>query len=184
MIHVAIITDNLHKPYVNSSDSATRITRLASGDASQRIAYMDGLRGIAALLIAVFWHYQHFSGLYQPGGAIVTDVPYYGFAPFRLLYKYSFIAVDLFFLLSGFIFSYVYAAKIAHRHIGIKRFAINRFSRLYPLHLATLLYVAVLAWTYRSHYGEFPIYAINDSYHFFAESPVHAERIFRPWLFL
>ena len=35
---------------------------------SHRIAYLDSLRGLAALSVAVLFHYQHFSSLAQPGG--------------------------------------------------------------------------------------------------------------------
>ncbi len=132
----------------------------------QRIAYLDALRGIAALVVAVFWHYQHFSGKFQPGGLPLESAPGYGLFPFRLFYKYGFVAVDLFFIISGLVFSHVYSVRIACKQISAKEFACNRFSRLYPLHLATLLYVAVIVFFYHASYGIYPVYPINDGYHF------------------
>ena len=49
--------------------------------------------------------------------------------------------VDFFFLLSGFIISHVYSRQLSqglHRS-AVRRFLWARFTRLYPLHLFTLL---------------------------------------------
>jgi peptidoglycan/LPS O-acetylase OafA/YrhL len=46
------------------------------------------------------------------------------------------------------------------------QFVMLRFSRLYPLHLATLLIVAALQWLYDVQHGETFVYLVNDPAHF------------------
>jgi peptidoglycan/LPS O-acetylase OafA/YrhL len=50
--------------------------------------------------------------------------------------------VEVFFMLSGFIFFNKYGEKISSRSISKRDFFILRFSRLYPLHWLTLLIIA------------------------------------------
>jgi len=52
--------------------------------------------------------------------------------------------VGVFFVLSGFILSYVYADKFASHSIGYGKFMFARISRVYPLHLVTLLVYGTL----------------------------------------
>lgn len=122
----------------------------------KRLSVLDSLRGIAAFGIAFFWHYQHFN-------------PKYGF-PFsgKAYWFYHFGAnlVDFFFVISGFIFSYVYMNKIVNKTVSAKEFSIFRFSRLYPLHFITLITVALLQYI-RFLGGWDPFqYPNNDVYHF------------------
>jgi peptidoglycan/LPS O-acetylase OafA/YrhL len=98
---------------------------------TQRLKALDGIRGIAAIIVAFFWHYKSF---------FETDKPFYTLG--YLAYNYGWIMVDLFFVLSGFVFCHVYGDKIKENKIGIKSFAMLRFSRLYPLHFLTLCIVA------------------------------------------
>lgn len=56
----------------------------------------------------------------------------------------GYLGVEVFFVLSGFIISYNYAYRL---HSGAGRytdFLVNRFARIYPVHLVTLLAVAAL----------------------------------------
>ena len=131
----------------------------------KRLHALDTLRGVAALSI-VFWHWQHFfaiSGDWQEGWSR-TQEPFYLFL--KPLYEEGWAAVDLFFPLSGFIFFWLYGEAIRERRIGAGRFAWLRFSRLYPLHLATLLIVAVLQFFFFRATGSFFIYDANDPQHF------------------
>lgn len=89
------------------------------------IASHAGLRGLAASAVAT----GHFTEIFAPGW----------FLP------HTHIAVDFFFLLSGFILTHVYAADFA-AGLGLRNcgcFLLRRLARIYPLHLATL--VAILA---------------------------------------
>jgi len=58
--------------------------------------------------------------------------------------RYGFFAVDLFFILSGFIFCSIYGEKVSNQKISLKEFSLLRFSRLYPLHWLTLIIILVL----------------------------------------
>lgn len=49
--------------------------------------------------------------------------------------------------------------------MAISRFAQDRFSRLYPLHIVTFIAVFALQWAYLSSHGSYFIYAFNDAYH-------------------
>jgi peptidoglycan/LPS O-acetylase OafA/YrhL len=103
-----------------------------------RIVAIDALRGLAALVV-VLWHWPHFFQLQATPDAAL---PLYALLwPF---YRYGAWGVDLFFCISGFVFYTQYADAVARRTLSPFAFARLRFSRLYPLHLVTLLYVAAL----------------------------------------
>jgi peptidoglycan/LPS O-acetylase OafA/YrhL len=131
----------------------------------RRLHSLDALRGIAALSV-VFWHWQHFyaiTGAFQQGWKRDAQ-PFYW--TFKLLYDQGWAAVDLFFPLSGFIFFWLYAEAIRTRQTGAGEFALLRFSRLFPLHLATLLAAAGLQIMFRHRTGSWFIYTDNDWRHF------------------
>src|SRR5262245_41246111 len=130
-----------------------------------RLHSLDALRGVAALSV-VLWHWQHF---FSSGTELAADFareaqPLY--EVFRLFYRYGDMAVDLFFSLSGFIFFWLYAETIAARRLAPREFFVLRFSRLYPLHLVTLLLVAIGQAFYTGINGHGFIYPLNDAWHF------------------
>lgn len=131
-----------------------------------RLQYLDGARGIAAFAVAVLYHYVHFSGSFQPGSAGPESAPFYSVALFRYIYTGGDLAVDAFFMISGYIFSHVYSNDIAAGRVGARTFFVRRLSRLYPLHIATLLAVAMLVYTFRGLTGRFPVYADNNTLEF------------------
>lgn len=57
-------------------------------------------------------------------------------------------AVQVFWILSGYIFYHQYASRVAQGEVSWRTFFIHRVSRLYPLHLITLLGVVVLQFLY------------------------------------
>jgi peptidoglycan/LPS O-acetylase OafA/YrhL len=133
----------------------------------KRLYALDTLRGVAALAIVV-WHWQHFfavSGTWQDGWQRAAQPLYPLLKP---LYEAGWMAVDLFFPLSGFIFFWLYGEAIAARAIGPGKFARLRFSRLYPLHLATLIGVAILQYFFLRETDNFFVYDANDWQHFAA----------------
>jgi peptidoglycan/LPS O-acetylase OafA/YrhL len=67
--------------------------------------------------------------------------------------------VDLFFVLSGFIFYSIYRKSIENHTLSFKNFAVLRVSRLYPLHWLTLI-VILLFQIFRKYNGleSFPIH--------------------------
>jgi peptidoglycan/LPS O-acetylase OafA/YrhL len=88
------------------------------------IPALTGLRFVAAATVA-FAHFAEGSG----------------FAPFGLHSPISVIGMPLFFTLSGFIVHYVYAGSFAKSwRSAVPAFAFARFSRLYPLFFAILLF--------------------------------------------
>ena len=131
---------------------------------SSRFYSLDALRGVAALCV-VFWHWQHFfyAGT-KPGHVDLARLPFERW--FHLAYVRGELAVDLFFCLSGFIFYWLYADRVSRRTITGGHFAWLRFSRLYPLHLATLALVAVgQRWMMKTQ-GCYFVYDQNDKLHF------------------
>ncbi len=83
-----------------------------------------------------------------------------------IFYDYGAFGVDFFFTLSGFVFYWKYGQSIARKEITPKNFFLLRISRLYPLHLLTLVVVAVLQYLYFQRYSHYFIYQLNDFYHF------------------
>ncbi|MCB2072437.1 MAG: acyltransferase [Novosphingobium sp.] len=103
----------------------------------RRLGRLDGLRGIAACGVAFLYHTQQ---LFVPGS--FNGEP----AVLGWLHVWGWSFVDLFFLISGYIFAHVYLdGKLSTRE-GLASFAVARFARLYPLHLVTLLVCAALFW--------------------------------------
>jgi peptidoglycan/LPS O-acetylase OafA/YrhL len=136
----------------------------AAPGAPQRFVSLDALRGVAALAV-VFWHWQNF--FYHgttPGSIERSAQPLY--SVFFVFYEKGWMAVDIFFSLSGFIFFWLYSERVTRRAIAAWEFLVLRVSRLYPLHLLTLVIVAVLQWQLFSRTGDFFVYSFNDAYHF------------------
>ena len=133
--------------------------------AKQRLASLDVVRGLAALAVVVQHWWQHFGTL--PGASDIpggVDLPFYNLLwPFFLNGSR---AVTLFFNLSGFVFFWLYSDEIANRRIGLLRFMGLRFSRLYPLHFATLIAVIPLQLVFILYIGSPFICKFNDFYHF------------------
>ncbi|MBU2270678.1 MAG: acyltransferase family protein, partial [Alphaproteobacteria bacterium] len=61
--------------------------------------------------------------------------PALGYSP---ILERSRLAVDAFFMLSGFILAHVYGPAFAAGAFNYRRFLVARLARLYPLHLAIL----------------------------------------------
>lgn len=126
---------------------------------------LDILRGIAAFCV-VLYHWEVFF-------YIGTEQTKYNpqLLPFSALlhnfYAEGWRAVQLFFCLSGFIFYWLYAKQIAEKKVNLRDFGLLRFSRLYPLHFATLILVLVLQLAVRAEFGSFFLHPFNDAYHFF-----------------
>jgi peptidoglycan/LPS O-acetylase OafA/YrhL len=89
-------------------------------DTKQRFESLDALRGICALLVALY----HF----RTAGWISSSA----------VVRHSYIFVDYFFVLSGFVISFSYGDKIESRRISVVRFMGLRLGRLYPLHIAII----------------------------------------------
>jgi peptidoglycan/LPS O-acetylase OafA/YrhL len=93
----------------------------------KRFDALDGWRGIAACLVAF-----HHLGLSMSG-----HLNELGLIP------KSYLFVDFFFVLSGFVIAANYEKRLAEG-LSVWRFALLRFGRLYPLHLSMLLALVLL----------------------------------------
>lgn len=101
-----------------------------------RLGQLDALRGLAACAIAFLYHPQ---ALFAPA-ALAHAGPVLGW-----FHRFGWTLVDLFFVLSGFLFAHVYRGGTALGATGsVRQFATARLARLYPLHLVMLLICAVL----------------------------------------
>lgn len=85
---------------------------------------------------------------------------------FEWLYSRGWCLVDFFFLISGMVFTHTYMHSLTEGSVTGRQFFFLRLSRIYPLHVATLLLCAALQWRMRW-LGLPPIiYPRNDLYHF------------------
>jgi peptidoglycan/LPS O-acetylase OafA/YrhL len=125
---------------------------------------LEVLRFTAAFAVLV-WHYTHFAYVAgQPADIVRNHLPMYGLLwPF---YDSGDHGVWLFWCISGFIFFWKYRDAISDKSITGQVFFVRRLSRLYPLHLATLLIVAALQPLYYHLQGQFFVYQGNDLAHF------------------
>jgi peptidoglycan/LPS O-acetylase OafA/YrhL len=88
---------------------------------------MNGLRGLAALVVLMYHRPEWYGSLCLPSG---------------------FLAVDLFFALSGFVIAYSYEEKLS-KDMNLSDFLALRLIRLYPLYmLGTICSVSVIALSY------------------------------------
>lgn len=105
-----------------------------------RFTLIDALRGAAAVAV-LFYHYMHF---FMTGTDHTRQFAFLQQEPAQTwlsgLYEYGFYAVQVFWVISGFVFAVVYLGRGA----STREFVVNRFARLYPLHLLTLLAVVAL----------------------------------------
>lgn len=107
---------------------------------NNRFAFLDGIRGIATILILTghtknFWNFS--------------------------LYK-SYLAVDLFFILSGFVIAFSYEEKIKNNLIAIKKFLIIRMIRIYSIYiLSVFILFFLIGGTLQR--NNFNLFKINDA---------------------
>ena len=124
---------------------------------------LDLSRLIAAVAV-LFWHYLHFT-IPANGSRAPPNFSY--FEPLHVLfaafYAHGHLAVEYFWIVSGFVFAHVYLAQAGAR----RRFWLARFARLWPLHLLTLGVVALLQAGYWAQHGRHFVFGPNDWTHFF-----------------
>jgi peptidoglycan/LPS O-acetylase OafA/YrhL len=122
-----------------------------------RFYSLDVLRGIAALIVVIY-HWTLFTPRYFPPAA---ETPLVFQSVLHPIYVHGFVAVDMFFILSGFIFYWLYSKSIADGNTSGWKFAVHRFSRLYPLHFVTLIVAAGLHYAVREMSGYEYVYGNN-----------------------
>ena len=102
---------NKHKQLMSNS----KISAAAFADTKPHYDLLDGLRGVAALMV-IFYHVFE---------AFATS-------PIDQRFNHGYLAVDFFFILSGFVISYAYDDRIRNT-ITLKNFFKRRLIRLHPM---------------------------------------------------
>jgi peptidoglycan/LPS O-acetylase OafA/YrhL len=82
------------------------------------------------------------------------------------LYEPGNYGVQVFWCISGFIFHWKYAQAVSMGQVTPGTFLLRRVIRLYPLHLLTLLLVALAQPTYMAAHGAYFVFPDNDAWHF------------------
>ena len=95
----------------------SHISSSAFSDTKAHYDLLDGLRGVAALM--VIW-YHIFEGYAFAGGSIIET------------FNHGYLAVDFFFILSGFVIGYAYDDRWG-RNLTMKNFFKRRLIRLHPM---------------------------------------------------
>jgi peptidoglycan/LPS O-acetylase OafA/YrhL len=97
----------------------------AAAATGHKFLALDALRGIAAALVVVRHTAKSWGGPH---------------------FYHSFLAVDLFFVLSGFVISSAYGSKLHSKQMSVREFMTIRLIRLYPIYLigACLGFLALL----------------------------------------
>ena len=146
---------------LNSSKGCSVIAAPQHAGPTTHFFYVDLLRGFAAYAVVIChyrWFFARWPGDFRPD----ADLPLY--STLWPIYDYGGLAVQLFWVLSGFVFYVAYGSY--GKHLSARTFWSNRFSRLYPLHFVTLLVVAFLQIVSLAIYGRSQVYSNNDALHF------------------
>lgn len=98
---------------------------VSGGIRKERIDILDGMRGVAAVFVVLY----HLIETYQNSSVHVIN--------------HAYLAVDFFFILSGFVVSYAYDERLG-RELNIVSFFIRRFIRLHPMVVFATVLGAVL----------------------------------------
>ena len=133
---------------------------MSDSNSSIRLTPRNGLRRLASLTIVIPHHRNHNDKWNDT--LINTN-------PFRdqpiLVYKFGWLGVEFFFMLSGFVFFWKYGEMIGNKAIALTNFAILRLTRPYPLHAATLILTALLQYLVFAKSNTTFVYGNNDIYH-------------------
>jgi peptidoglycan/LPS O-acetylase OafA/YrhL len=99
---------------------------------SKRIYQIDLFRFIAASAV-VLYHY-----LYR--GYAAGNMSLLGFDGVGEYFKYGYLGVDLFFIISGFVIAF------SIKHLSLRKFCYSRFKRLYPMYWICLLLTFIVSY--------------------------------------
>ena len=123
-------------PSVTGSASAAPSVRKKSGN---RISELDGLRGIAILLVLVF----HFTPRSGPLFFMVH------------VFQLGWTGVDLFFVLSGYLITGILVDTVGHRSY-YRNFIVRRCLRIFPAYYLSLIICCILTYyPFAPRWGEF-----------------------------
>lgn len=95
-----------------------KISSSAFADTKPHYELLDGLRGVAALLVVFYHIFEGFS--FAGGGTLITTI------------NHGYLAVDFFFILSGFVIGYAYDDRLG-KTMTLGNFFKRRLIRLHPM---------------------------------------------------
>lgn len=102
--------------------SVTTSTPLRSSasyaDSKPHYELLDGLRGVAALLVVIYHVFEGYA--FSSGAPLIEGM------------NHGYLAVDFFFMLSGFVIAYAYDSRWQST-LTLKNFALRRLVRLHPM---------------------------------------------------
>lgn len=107
----------------------------------KKIAVIDAIKGISTVGIVIY-HYSHFGDIVYPFKNILG-----------IVYEYGYYLVDLFFIISGFLFCMNFAEKIKDGKLDIREFMLHRYMKLFPLFLLSTAVTAIGQWILYYHTG-------------------------------
>lgn len=137
-----------------------------SAPATSKLLGLELLRFASAMAV-LFYHYNHFAQFPASGPVLRADIPFYWLL--WPLYDYGQFGVEIFWGISGYIFFWKYGQAIHAGGVAAARFFWLRFSRLYPLHIATLMLVAGLQIVHRNLTGGDYVFPADDLVHFLGQ---------------
>lgn len=97
---------------------STLLSSTAFADSKPHYELLDGLRGVAALLVVFYHIFEGFS--FAAGGTLITTI------------NHGYLAVDFFFILSGFVIGYAYDDRW-NKNLTLGNFFKRRLIRLHPM---------------------------------------------------
>jgi peptidoglycan/LPS O-acetylase OafA/YrhL len=153
------------RPFILKESAPINSAERESGS-SDKLLGLELLRFASAVAVLVF-HYRHFA--YVPGAPVIHTSAYPLYGLLWPLYEYGLYGVQIFWGISGYIFFWKYGAAIRSGTVTARNFFWLRFSRLYPLHILTLLSVVGLQPIYRQLAGTDFIYSATDPGLFFRQ---------------
>ncbi len=131
------------KPELSIPPAPSELQKAPAGPPLRR-SRLDGVeaaRGVAALLVVLYHAALHVEGN-VPGSAILRGLPHFGHA-----------GVDFFFVLSGFIISFVHRADLG-RPDRLGHYLERRFTRVFPFYWLVLGFSLLGIWLL--HRSQFP----------------------------
>lgn len=139
-------------------------TQINKNVGENKLLILEIIRFISSFAV-IIWHYNLFFFIEKnPINILNENLPFYSIL--KLFYNFGLEGVMVFWGISGFIFFWKYDDLISQKEISAKKFFIYRFSRLYPLHFATLCLVGIFQYFFFINQNYYFVYQINDFYHF------------------
>lgn len=117
---------------------------------NEKIRGIDGLKGITAVIIAYVYHYC----------ILFETNPFHSYKVLELVFDslnlYIGYAEGIFFLISGFMMSYIYEEKI--KELSLLDFLKTRVKKIYPMMIVSVVIVFLLENLGKNILGYYPLY--------------------------